>query len=287
MRLRNVYGISMETNTSKENPYEALLEFFPNANVRLLDDIADFHTRFIVSLQSDLEESYNKAQSELANLDAQIQEKVEMLSKFDDFGDITMPFLKAYSSLQLEKSDCLRKIELIEKKTQFSKDAAKYKNELKPLETKLMNEIKTSINVVLEKLSRSVFDDDDSLVKIDFPTLTSSVLETEYDDGTSTDFSGLLLFDLALLQTTCLPTVVHDSYWFSNIKGNRAEKVFELHNAITQKQIFISIDEVEKYSVDIQKMLYEKMVLLLESGGGELYGRNSPNTAKQTAQNNV
>jgi len=276
MKLRNI-TIPENTQLSEvNNPYEALLEFFPTANIQLFNDIENFHKRFSESLKSDLQEFSSQIKEELAFVNKQVKLKETELSTFEDYGDITIPFLKEYSSIQLEIAECCKKIELHEKNSVKSDYIKRKKKELRPLEQNLMTNIQCSLNSVLKDFSNNVFGQDYPIVSIKFPTSSSAVLDLNLDDGTGTKYSGEILFDLAMLKITKLPAIIHDSFWLSNIKGARIEKIFTLYNEFKQKQIFISIDEVEKYGQEIQQILNDREILSLEPNGGELFGRSFP-----------
>ena len=100
------------------------------------------------------------------------------------------------------------------------------------------------------------------------PTLkigqNSYTFELVEDTGTGKAYSNLILLDLAFLETTVLPFLVHDSVLFKNIQNDAVAQLIELYEA-TGKQTFIAIDEIEKYGVIAEKKLKEKKVIQLDN----------------------
>lgn len=276
IKLRNI-EIPKNLNRSEiENPYKVLLDFFPTANIQLLEDIEKFHNRFTESLKSDFEEFSEQIKNELKLVKSEIKQKESELINYDDYGNLAIPFLREYSTIQVEISECQKKIELQKKNEDELNDVNKKKKELLPLERSLMKSIQKSLNLVLENFSKNVFGQNHPMVTINFPTQTRATLNLNLDDGTGTKYTGEILFDLAMLKVTKIPAIVHDSFWLSNIRGTRIEKIFSLYNSFKEKQIFISIDEVEKYRQETQKILYDRKILSLGPNGGELFGRSFP-----------
>ena len=93
------------------------------------------------------------------------------------------------------------------------------------------------------------------------------------DGGTGTQYRGLIIFDLAVLNNSLLPAVVHDSIILKNIEDYALEKLIELYSK-TNKQVFIAFDRDETYSENMRKFLNETAVIKLSPNGNELFGRS-------------
>ena len=97
-------------------------------------------------------------------------------------------------------------------------------------------------------------------------------LYTPDDTGTGTSYKGLILFDLACLELTRLPFIIHDSYLFDHIEYDRVSKIIELYDQYANKQIFVSLDREGNYSAEAQEIIKNRERLRLERGGRELFG---------------
>ena len=113
-----------------------------------------------------------------------------------------------------------------------------------------------------------------SAIHLEFPTNASYSLGLPLDDGTGTDYTSLILFDLSVLALTKLPALIHDSYLLANIRGSRLENLIKTYAAATDKQIFLAIDETEKLSEETASLVNREDIkaATLWHGGGELYG---------------
>ena len=82
------------------------------------------------------------------------------------------------------------------------------------------------------------------------------------------------MFDLLSLENTNLPAVIEDSMSLKQVEDQVILNIFELFNE-SKKQVFVTIDKGESYSVDqtIPEIL-EKTTVLELSAGHELYGRS-------------
>ncbi|HEM4489002.1 TPA: DUF2326 domain-containing protein, partial [Streptococcus suis] len=93
---------------------------------------------------------------------------------------------------------------------------------------------------------------------------------TPQDSGAGTAGKALIILDLAILELTNLPVLVHDSNVFKQLSRNATEKIIELYQSFS-KQIFIAFDRQETFSEDAINILKKNTVLSL-SDGNELFG---------------
>lgn len=96
---------------------------------------------------------------------------------------------------------------------------------------------------------------------------------TPNDTGTGIAYKGLILFDLAILNLTNLPIVIHDSILLKQTEDFSIEKIIGLYNK-QKKQIFIAFDKEDSYTQEVEEMIASNTCLKLSSDGGELFGRS-------------
>ena len=77
--------------------------------------------------------------------------------------------------------------------------------------------------------------------------------------------------DLATLELTSLPVLIHDSVCLKHISNESIEKIFEIYDN-ENKQIFVSIDKDTSYTSTTLKLIHKNEILKLSSGGNELFG---------------
>ena len=95
-------------------------------------------------------------------------------------------------------------------------------------------------------------------------TTGNYTLETVSDTGTGKSYNNLLMFDLTILTKTDLSFIIHDSFLYKNIQVQSIEKLITIYNNF-DKQIFISIDEIEKYSKETKDILEKKHIIKLSN----------------------
>ena len=95
---------------------------------------------------------------------------------------------------------------------------------------------------------------------------------TPNDTGTGIAYKGLVVFDLAVLNLTHLPILVHDSIVLKQISDEAIERILEQYIA-SNKQVVIALDKQESYSSRTTQILEENAVLRLASNDKELFRR--------------
>lgn len=99
---------------------------------------------------------------------------------------------------------------------------------------------------------------------------------TSYSESVISKFPPVLTAlhnDLAVLNLTKLPILVHDSVVLKQISDDAIEKIIELYSTCG-KQIIIALDKQDSYSEKTSHLLSDSAVLRLTSNGKELFGRS-------------
>lgn len=273
-RIENIENSNLETVKPSKASYDSLLEFFPNADIKKIEEIDSFHEKLSNILLEEHKEALEEYKTELDEIQTKIESLERQISDFGNGGDFTTAFLLEFSKIQgqIDKFN-----ELIEKEKNKKSAALQLKEDrkkLKPAERNILDEIQNNINQELAVLSEDVLGKSTQTVEFSFPTNSSYELGSPLDDGTGTDYTSLILFDLSVLRLTKLPSLIHDSYLLSNIRGSRLENLIKTYAKETEKQIFLSIDETEKLEAAASDLVNkdDTCVIKLHHGGGELYG---------------
>ena len=168
--------------------------------------------------------------------------------------------------MRLNQNEFYDKKKLLEKE---KNDAEKRKEKIKKQKT---NEVQEKINNKLETLNNKIYDD----AKIP-PTLeidkNQYVFKTVDDTGTGASYRGMVLYDISILELTCLPILIHDSVLLKQIEDIAIEKILEIYSN-SEKQVFIALDKSSSYSRRSQEILNDKRVLELGTDGNELFGKS-------------
>lgn len=271
--------LSISQSISNESPavhrdFTELLEFFPQAKIKHLEEIEQFHAEIAQVLQKELTDESLRLEGLLRQVDADINELYAHLQ------DISS---ESYSRIVLEKHSALIKetSRLIQENVRFEEEDA-----LIAAEKKASARAKTMRNEQLiylqNTVNRRMAEINDYLYsgRKAPPTLTFSDLQytfqTRDDTGTGTSYKGLVVFDLSVLELTQLPIVVHDSVVLKQIADEAIETILMKYQSIG-KQIFISLDKAPSYTGPATAILKQTTVLSLSKDGNELFGRSWSN----------
>lgn len=108
---------------------------------------------------------------------------------------------------------------------------------------------------------------------VHFNSYNSYVFETLDNTGTGSNYKGMLVYDLAVLFTTRLPAIAHDSLLFKNLGKDVEDGIIRIYTE-TKKQILISYDKQDDCRPVTKKILEDNCVLKLSTDNCELYGRS-------------
>lgn len=256
-----------------EADIEALMEFFPEVNLKRIYEVEGFHNKLASILESQFIAERDEIDSKIKSLESQLENVESDINKFGFSSKYSDEFLSQISSI----NDQIAKLE--KENTAYLESL-----EIKESRSKADKDLEFSVSSTLELMANSLNDkmreyNDRLFVRkrtspvITFSSSSSYLFKTPKDDGTGTNYRGLLLFDLSLLALTKLPSISQDSHLFKNVGDEPIERLFEIYQTF-RKQIFIAFDKKESYSPRMQEILEENVVLELYANGGELYGES-------------
>lgn len=136
----------------------------------------------------------------------------------------------------------------------------------------ILKKIENTINEEMEKTSDFVTNSEYNAPKLTINDYNSYDFETPKDDGTGTNYRGLLIYDISILNLTVVPALTHDSLLFDNMLRPDLSKIIEIYNQEKEKQIFISLDKTSTCSKEAQKIIDDKAVIKLDDDEFCLFG---------------
>ena len=165
--------------------------------------------------------------------------------------------------------DLDRQQNVLIQQNQYWTMSAEAKNEIKRLKGDIdsalessVAEIEVGINAGIEEEITKIYSN-----KAISPVLTLGEKDCKFDHGddrgTGKGFANMIALDLTFLRLTVLPVIIHDSLLFKNMDTPAIEHLVEIYSSFS-KQVFISIDEVSKYQVGVQKVITDAMFLKLD-----------------------
>lgn len=259
------------THASTAQDFNALLQFFPNSDIKLLSDIENFHSKITDILSEEFTISMSQILKQINEISIELTQIEVSLKELDVPKRIADSTLKAYAQAQNQINELKRQNELYVAKREIEIDIRNLKTKYQQLFTDIFKDITSKINDVMAKLNAFIYGENIVAPVLIVTKPNSYTFGTDMDDGTGTNFKNLILLDLASLKLTELPTIAHDTIVFHNIGQEPMAKILELYNK-GEKQIFIAIDESAKYNENAQKIIENNKILELSGNGNELFG---------------
>lgn len=267
---------SIEQSISHENPtihhdFSDLLEFFPQAEIKHLAEIEQFHTEITHVLCNELDEERSRLNALLAQVNVDINALKSRLQNTST---------ENYSRIVLEKHSALIKEinRLIQENARFDEEtelvaAEKVASErAQTMRKEQLIYLQNTINLRMAEVNDFLYSGRKTP-----PTLTFNDLQytfqTRDDTGTGTSYKGLVVFDLSVLELTQLPIIVHDSVVLKQIADEAIETILMKYQSIG-KQVFIALDKAPSYTGPATEILEKTTVLSLSKDGNELFGRS-------------
>lgn len=265
-------NLGSETKIQKED-FEELKSFFPELNIPHIEEIQNFHNQITKILKEETEEELLKLEDKISGNEKNLIESTQELTKLRVPLSIPKKVLEQYASVSIQKNELEGQITFYKNSKQISSRLKETKIELDGKKLSILEEIAAKINQKLEEFSGKV-NDNDSPPCLNLNSTSSYSFYAPNDSGMGTAYVSMILYDLAILELTKLPFVIHDSVLFKNLSDSRVIKVFEEYEN-SRKQIFVSFDKKNSYGSDALKKTIEKhRVIELYAGGGELFGRS-------------
>ena len=273
-QLRVISDNRRNSVISVDSDIELLREFFPDADIKHIQEIEQFHHK----IQEILTDEFSDAEAQLRALINIAQDDQALLEKeIRDLGvskDFSTQVFRTYAKLRNELDE-LQKVNDAHEKLKEHGDAIKEAKEntkaaLKDERARLQK----MLNDKMGELNSYIYNDDS-----ESPVITiaedgkSYEFFTPYDSGAGTSCKGLILLDLSILEMTVLPALIHDSDIHKRIEDYSFGKILDLYQD-SGKQVFIAMDRQETFSPEIAEKLEKAKVLYLSGNGNELFGKD-------------
>ena len=264
-------NLGSETKIQKEN-FDELKSFFPDVNIPHIEEIQKFHNQIIKILKEEAEEELFKLEDKISENEKNLIEVTQELTELSIPLSIPKKILEQYAAVSIQKNELEEQIDFYKNSKQISNLLKETKIELDDKKLSILKEIVSKINRKLEELSGKVNGNDSYPPRLNLDSASSYSFYASKDSGTGTAYVSMILYDLAILELTNLPFLIHDSVLFKNLSDNRVIKVFEEYEN-SRKQIFVSFDKKNSYGSDeLKKTIDNHTVIKLYAGGGELFG---------------
>ncbi|WP_175189763.1 DUF2326 domain-containing protein [Achromobacter dolens] len=242
--------------------FEALQDFFPSVNSERIAEIELFHSSIAGVLKKELQENQKNLSVQLQEIDEKIQGlDVEIAARLKNFEN-PVALVDRVATLSERWSRLRSQNSLFEKKTEMDSGLKTLQAVLSGVKARVVADIEKYVNEEIAAIVVRVYGEG-----VRAPTLI--LKEDGYkfkivdDTGTGTAYANLIIFDLAILSLTQLPILIHDSPLFKNVE-NSAVAQFLWEYLRSDKQVFIALDQIEKYGAEVAAELRRLCVCKLD-----------------------
>lgn len=259
-----------EANTGFDVDVDKVKALFPNIELKSIKEVNHFHLQLTQILHDEITKRLLKEQKKL---DWYSNQEVEIIDKITKVAAETKPENLAIDRLVSTKQTVDMLIngkETYETRQQLRKDKKSAEAMYNEMVRKVLTDIEFSLNKEMERLNKIILNDDKKAPRISLTPKSYSVF-CEDDTGTGTGFRALVIFDLAILNLTATPFLIHDSLLFKNVEDDAISGLMSVYEN-EHKQVFISIDKVPSYPQEVQDVVKRNKVLEL-SYNHPLYGQ--------------
>ncbi|SEA28341.1 hypothetical protein SAMN02745687_02386 [Lachnospiraceae bacterium NK3A20] len=256
-----------------EADMEALQEFFPSVNLRKIYEVERYHRKLAKILDAQFSDEKTALESEIKALREQLENINAQIDDLGFVGNISREFLDRHSELKGEIDALKTQNRAFLKQNELQTAKANAEEVLKRSTEDILFEIEETLNTKMKALNDSLFKTKKKPPYVHFNSYNSYVFETPDNTGTGSNYKGMLVYDLAILFTTRLPAIAHDSLLFKNLGKDVEDGIIRIYTE-TEKQIFISYDKQDDCRPATKKILEENCVLKLSTDNCELYGRS-------------
>lgn len=253
--------LNLNQKRIKSKHLDRLSTFFENPNEEKIIEIESFHNKISTILARELKTTKEILVQENLLFNDKIEEVDLKISSL--LSNVSSPkyIVDKIYELTIESNKLKNENRFYQEKIDITEEVKEIEIDIDVLIGDILSEIEVSINKELIKINDKIHTKGKKTPQIKLGRKTYK-FDHSSNTGTGKSYADLIEFDLAILQLTVLPFIIHDSILFKNIEDIAVDKIIEQYSSF-EKQIFISIDGMNKYDTKSRKILNESKVLEL------------------------
>ena len=259
-------------NKSFAKNLEKLMHFFPNESFEEITLIDKFHKDVKKIISKEMKINNEETLDAIALIDEQIKLIDFELSEYKTTPDVSEAVLERFGELNKKLHDLIEANNNYERHKNVVNDFKTNQKHLEEICNSRVAQLKNSINELMAILNLAIDGPNHHAPKLDINSLNSYSFYTPGDTGTGTRHKGVVVFDLAILNNTALPAVIHDSIMFNSVEYDRRLGILRQY-LDNEKQIFVAYDDPDNANEEIKQILYDRKVIKLSKGVHALFGK--------------
>lgn len=274
-QLNAVRRDMMEEKKGFKRTFTDLERFFPSEEFRALEDIERFHQKLAKILAEEFAETEKDLATTYVLLNNEIVRLQDETKEIENIPNVSQAILREFARITTELNNLREANKNFDELKRLKKVAADYAETRDAVIHDQLIEIESLVNQSMREISLDILKDETHLPPVlRLEKLSKYTFNTPNDGGTGAQYRGLITFDLANMNVTPVPFVVHDSVLLKNIERPVFSEIMEVYAAQKEKgkQVFMAYDTLDSYGKKTQQLVEENSVLELSPGGNELFG---------------
>ena len=265
-----------EGKKSFKKTYSDLEKFFPGVDFQTIESIESFHQQLAKVLGDEFKETEKDlatAYVMLGNEIARILEEVEEIKKIPN---VSEAILKEYAKITTELNNLIDANRNYDRMNELNDLVAEYAETRDRVIRDQLFAIETMLNQKMREISVQLLKDEQHMPPVlRMEKLNKYTFNTPNDGGTGAQYRGVITFDLANMELSPLPFIIHDMQMLLHIEKKVMAEIIKAYDAqkSTGKQVFIAFDRLDTYDTETKDTMNTNCVLELSPGGNELFGR--------------
>ena len=265
-----------EGKKSFKKTFSDLEKFFPAEEFKAIEDVESFHQSLSRVLTSEFKETEKDLATTYIMLGNEIVKIKDQIAEIKSVPNVTQAVLKEYARITTELNNLKEANKNFKTLEQLKSDASEYAKTRDEVIATQLSCIEDLINQTMRAITiRIVKNEVQRPPELKLEKLTKYSFSTRDDGGSGAQFRGLVTFDLANMEVSNIPFVVHDSDLLDPIEKPALTEIIKEYDAVSAKgqQVFASFRSLDFYAPEAQPIITKCKVIELSSGGNELFGR--------------
>lgn len=274
-QLNSLRREMVEGKKTFKRSYSDLEKFFPGVEFKTIAEIEKFHQVLSKVLQDEFKESEADLATTYIMLGNEIAKIKEQIAKIKNIPNVTQAVLKEYARITTELNNLQAANENYKTFNGLKKTAKDYANARDEIIVKQLSEIQDIVNNKMKKITTQIVRDKKLISPaLHLEKISSYSFDTKGDDGSGAGQRGLITFDLANMEVSDIPFVIHDADLMDPVEKPILTELIKYYDSVKnqKKQAFVSFRSYEFYAEEIRPTIEKCKVIQLEANGQELFG---------------
>lgn len=276
IQLNTIRNERLDGKKSFKRTFSELEKYFPSEDFKELEDVEKFHQSLSKVLDEEFKETENDLITTLSLIEKQIEVLNEQVKEVKSTPNVSQAILKEYARITSEINNIQESNKNYDKMESLKKIAKEYAETRDKVINTQLSEIQNIVNNAMKKItSRILKNDKQRAPELNLERLNKYSFSTKDDGGSGAQFRGLITFDLANMELSGIPFVVHDSDLLDPIEKNALTEIIKEYDSVKKKkqQVFVAFRSLDFYPEEARTIIENNVVLSLSAGGNELFGR--------------